>query len=1307
MSDENRDLENSEGEADGAFGADVASGFGAPDDGASDSSAGAADRGGATFGGGFGTTRSETIYGEEILPEHLDELPDIENVEDYVGEGHVYDEETAGALVALMFAKTHAEPEQYTPPKPTADPSVSSTESAPPPPVREQIIERAPKKKKGGFGRLVTLLLTVVIVAGAAWLLPEVNWDYFFGGADDAVGDGANSTLSFDYQTSYDGITIDRVYGDRENVVIPSYIDGNRVTAISSYAFAHNSSLRTVILPSSVNRIGECAFLNCSSLEVVEFVGVESIGAQAFYGCTSLRSISLSDSLAVIGDNAFENCYSLGSIVIPGSVWMMGVDAFRGCGNIYIQCMMQDKPVDWAESWCDYYAIVSWEMDVVDVIEWSFVDGGVSIDKYNGLQFNELCIPDTIDGFEVVRIGEDAFYLCDEITKITLPDTVYEIADRAFYNCFSLEIINMPKALKRIGANAFYNARLKEIDLPYGLESIGSEAFYYCDNVSSICIPDTVSEIGESAFYCTQASIYCEADAPLPGWANEWCIYSPVTYGYVSTLRETDLAYYIEGIYATVTGYNGERTKIQIPTYLDGYVVKAIDTHAFLNNTNIKRVILPSTIDTIGYAAFDGCTSLERINIPENVAAIPDRAFFHCSSLEVVELTGGSLGSIGDEAFASCTSLRSISLPDTLYEIKSVAFVNCSSLEEIRIPGNTHVIGSDAFLDCSSLRYVELGYGVERIENGAFASCHSLATVAVPATLLEIGESAFAESLSLLEIRLPASTYVGEGNFVDGFTTVTRTDLDYSTGISFSVDYSESGERYAKVIGSDYYLTELVIPTYYDGAPVREIYYNAFSGRSQLTRIVLPETLKVIGSSAFYGCTGITEIVIPAGVEEIGANAFNSCSSLERARILGAESIREYAFAYCEMLYDVTLPDGLTLLENAFEHSTSISEIFVPASVECIYAYAFGDAQNIKLYTSRGAATELWGYSYGSFPSNVTVYWNYQVPRITDLGFRLTEDGMIITALAAPGVVNIPLHIAGVRVIGLGSNMLDNNTEITEVRVPTTIELIETGAFYSAYSLESVYIPASVRVIKQNAFYTGNGYTIYCEVAEQPDGWEEYWNNTGCDVLWGRPYQRPEELYTYAVKEGIDGNRYVTITGYSGYEEIVTVPEYIGGYAVKDIDSYAFSENSTIRVLRIPDGIECIGYRAFYGCASLEQLYLSTTPLRIDGYAFADCSSLNYIYVVDGLEYIGESAFRGTAITGIYLPDSVKTIEREAFASCTSLESVSIPIETTYIGEYAFNSPSNVIIYYEGSEIPEEWDKQWNSGVYQVYYNWR
>ena len=61
------------------------------------------------FGSAAGDAHSETVYGEEIVPEHLDELPDIDNVEDYVGEDRVYDEETAGALVALMFAKEHRE----------------------------------------------------------------------------------------------------------------------------------------------------------------------------------------------------------------------------------------------------------------------------------------------------------------------------------------------------------------------------------------------------------------------------------------------------------------------------------------------------------------------------------------------------------------------------------------------------------------------------------------------------------------------------------------------------------------------------------------------------------------------------------------------------------------------------------------------------------------------------------------------------------------------------------------------------------------------------------------------------------------------------------------------------------------------------------------------------------------------------------------------------------------------------------------------------------------------------------------------
>lgn len=117
----------------------------------------------------------------------------------------------------------------------------------------------------------------------------------------------------------------------------------------------------------------------------------------------------------------------------------------------------------------------------------------------------DIVVPAEIDGYKVTAIGEKAFHYCDEVTSITLPDTITEIGEGAFYLCRALEKVNIPEGVKEIKANTFYSCQnLKEITIPYGVESIGERAFDNCWSLTSLTIPATVTSIGEDV--CSSCS---------------------------------------------------------------------------------------------------------------------------------------------------------------------------------------------------------------------------------------------------------------------------------------------------------------------------------------------------------------------------------------------------------------------------------------------------------------------------------------------------------------------------------------------------------------------------------------------------------------------------------------------------------------------------------------------------------------------------------------------------------------------------------------------------------------------------------
>ena len=155
--------------------------------------------------------------------------------------------------------------------------------------------------------------------------------------------------------------------------------------------------------------------------------------------------------------------------------------------------------------------------------------------------------------------------------------------------------------------------------------------------------------------------------------------------------------------------------------------------------------------------------------------------------------------------------------------------------------------------------------------------------------------------------------------------------------------------------------------------------------------------------------------------------------------------------------------------------------------------------------------------------------------------------------------------------------------------------------------------------------------------------------------------------YTVSVNGG-----YVTVTGYTGENTILTVPAEIDGYPVKYIGSSAFAGNPFIETVFVPESIVGIRDSAFVSCKSLESVYIEN--VEAIGYgAFSDCASLKTVEINGGLKTVDQLAFGDCPLlSSVILPEGVSQIGASVFSNCISLEAIDIPDSVRTIGAYAF-----------------------------------
>ena len=550
-----------------------------------------------------------------------------------------------------------------------------------------------------------------------------------------------------------------------------------------------------------------------------------------------------------------------------------------------------------------------------------------TITKYNG-NVAVLNIPETIDGYRVVGIGNNVFENNQRLMIVKIPDSVTTIQRYAFSNCSNLIQVKLSKSLIEMGTASFSKCNsLAEIEIPKSLDKVSvygfstEGAFVKCDNLKTVKFEEGTTQIATNLFYgCTGLE------------------------------------------------------EIIIPD-----TVTVIEANAFHDCSNLKTVDIPTSVTEIEEYAFKGCKELTEIIIPDSVTQIKWCAFESCGNLATVKLSK-SLTEMWNSTFARCNSLTEIEIPKSLDKVSTYgfstegAFANCDNLENVRFEEGTTQIAANLFHDCTGLKQIVVPDTVTVIETNAFQGCSNLYNITIPQTVTEIGDNAFEGCSKLAEIEIPQKVTTIGNNAFKNCTELKEIEIPNSvTGMGNYVFMNCTALANVKLPNIRKNITEgmfknctalksITLPD-----SVTRIAGSAFYN-SGLETITLSSKLQIIEGSAFRKCTALQSIIIQDSVTSIGSYCFAECEALSSIQLgNGLTKIEQYTFNQCPALQKVTLPYRLTsVAANAFTNCTQLTEVVIPRATTSIANNVFSYPTKMTVYGVAGTYAETWASSVGA-----------------------------------------------------------------------------------------------------------------------------------------------------------------------------------------------------------------------------------------------------------------------------------------------------------------------------------------------------
>ena len=634
----------------------------------------------------------------------------------------------------------------------------------------------------------------------------------------------------------------------------------NTVTSIGGSAFRSCSGLTSVTIPNSVTSIGSAAFNNCNNITEIKvivtnlsafcnnqvinliwnYIGkpvclideneneinelvipedVTSIGDNAFFNCSGLKSVTILNSVTSIGNNAFQGCLGLTSVTIPNSVTSIGSNAFYGCSGL-----------------------------------------------------TSVTIPNS-----VTSIGDNAFGSCNKLESVTIGPGVLSIGSSVFYSHTPAKVIWLTNTPPSGYANAAGTINYVANNLYTSLSNKTEYKF-----LSSMFEVDGVKYVPVSPSERTCDAIDCLYDNNAENIhigktvTNKGITLTVKQVHPYAFYRNP----YIKNIELTFDGNIGDYAFYGLTGSFIANInnTGTIGASAFSGSTGLTTLQIGSKVTDVGEQAFYGCKGLTTATI-NNKGSLGFFAFSVCTGLKTATL-GREITSLGKEAFRNCWSLQGIVIPNSVKTIGQCGFQYCSAMTSVKIGTGLKSIETYTFAGCSALTDMQIGSNVTTIKTYAFSNCTSLQEISIPRAVTDIKNSVFYMCSGLRTVNIEdRETVLNLGSNKknsNDYGSPLFSDCPLETvyiGGNISYDTSKS-------YGYSPFYRNTTLQTVTITDKETEISENEFYGCTSLKNVSIGDGVESIGNWAFSGCSSLEYFAFGTALKTIGKEAFSDCTGV-------------------------------------------------------------------------------------------------------------------------------------------------------------------------------------------------------------------------------------------------------------------------------------------------------------------------------------------------------------------------------------------------------------------------------------------